>query len=66
MIQGLEQVECRCGMPESGMKPDDLPVKTWRGTKIPAEVRRSVADERAIKLADNSLRAQYLTSMIEE
>lgn len=26
------------------MNPDDLPVKTWRGAKIPAEVRKFISE----------------------
>ena len=45
MIQDLEQIEYRRGMLEFGMKPEDLSVKTWRGAKIPVEVRESVNEE---------------------
>jgi len=41
MIQDLEQIEYRSGMLEAGMEPGSRPVKTWRGAKIPAEVRKS-------------------------
>ena len=50
MIQDLEQIEYRRGMLESGMKPDDLPVKTWRGAKIPPEVRKSINEEDILNL----------------
>ena len=50
MIQDLEQIEYRRGMLESGMKPDVLPVKTWRGAKIPAEVRQSINEEDILNL----------------
>jgi hypothetical protein len=50
MTQDLEQIEYRCGMIESDMKPDDLPVRTWRGAKIPAEVRKSINDEGILNL----------------
>jgi hypothetical protein len=50
MIQDLEQIEYRRGMLESGMKPGDLPVKTWRGAKIPAEVRKSINEEDLLNL----------------
>lgn len=50
MIQDLEQIEYRRGMIESGMKPNDLPVKTWRGAKIPAEVRKSINEEDILNL----------------
>lgn len=45
MIQDLEQIEYRCGMLEAAMRPEDLPVKTWRGAKIPVEVRKSINAE---------------------
>ena len=45
MIQDLEQIEYRRGVPESGMKPDDLPVRTWRGAEIPGEARKSINEE---------------------
>jgi len=50
MIQNLEQVEYRWGMLEAGMRPEDLPVKTWRGAKIPAEVRKSINTEDLLNL----------------
>ncbi len=50
MIQDLEQIEYRRGMLESGMKPDDLPVRTWHGAKIPAEVRKSINEEDILNL----------------
>jgi len=50
MIQDLEQIEYRREMLEPGMKPDDLPVKTWRGAKIPGEVRRSINEENVLNL----------------
>jgi hypothetical protein len=50
MIQDLEQIEYRCGMLEAGMKPGDLPVQTWRGAKIPAEVRKSINEEDILNL----------------
>jgi hypothetical protein len=50
MIQDLEQIEHRRGMLEPGMKVDDLPVKTWRGAKIPVEVRKSINEENILNL----------------
>jgi hypothetical protein len=50
MIQDLEQIEYRKGMLEKGMKPADLPVKVWRGAKIPAEVRKRVNAENLLNL----------------
>jgi len=50
MIQDLEQIEYRSGMLQSGMKPGDLPVRTWRGAMIPAEVRKSINEEDILNL----------------
>lgn len=35
---------------EPGMKVDDLPIRTWRGAKIPAEVRKSINEEDILNL----------------
>jgi len=45
MIQDLEQIKYRSGMLKANIKPEDLPVKTWRGAKIPAEIRKSINAE---------------------
>lgn len=45
MIQDLEQIEYRRGMLEKCMKPEDLPVRVWRGSKIPADVRAAINAE---------------------
>ena len=50
MIQDLKQAEYQRGMIESSMNPNDLPVKTWHGTGIPAEVRTSINDEGILNL----------------
>jgi hypothetical protein len=50
MIQDLERIDYRRGMLEAGMKVDDLPVRTWRGAKIPAEARKSINDEDILNL----------------
>ena len=50
MIQDLEQIEYRWGMLEKGMKPGNLPVKVWRGAKIPADVRKAVNEENLLNL----------------
>ncbi len=50
MIQDLEQIEYRRGMLERGMKPDSLPVKAWRGVKIPADMRAAVSGEDLLNL----------------
>ena len=50
MIQDLEQIEYRKGMLEKGMKPENLPLKVWRGVKIPADVRTAVNAEDLLNL----------------
>ena len=50
MIQNLEKIEYRKGMLDKGMKPDDLPVKVWSGTKILAEVRKAINQENLLNL----------------
>jgi hypothetical protein len=50
MIQKLEKIEYRKGMLDKGMKLDDLPVKVWSGTKIPAEVRKTINEENLLNL----------------
>ena len=50
MIQDLEQIEYRWGMIEKGMKPENLPVKVWRGAKIPADVRKAINEENILNL----------------
>ncbi|NLI82922.1 MAG: hypothetical protein GX443_14700 [Deltaproteobacteria bacterium] len=50
MIQDLEQIEYRRGMLEKGMRPVDLPVKVWRGSKIPADVRAAINTENLLNL----------------
>lgn len=50
MIQDLKQIEYRKGMLEKGMKPEDLPVEVWRGSKIPADVRAAISAENLLNL----------------
>ena len=50
MIQDLERIEYRNGMLEKGMKPDDLPVKVWRGAKITADVKKAINEENLLNL----------------
>ena len=44
-VRYLEQIEYRRGMLKNGMVPEDLPVKVWRGTEIPTDVQKAVAEE---------------------
>lgn len=50
MIQNLERIEYRKGMLERSMKPENLPLKDWRGGKIPANVRAAVNEEDLLNL----------------
>ena len=50
MIQELEMIEYRKGMLKKGMKPDVLPVKVWRGGKIPAEIRKAINENDILNL----------------
>jgi len=50
MVQDLEQIEYRCGMLKKGMKAKILPVKVWRGAKIPSEVRKAIREENLLNL----------------
>ncbi len=50
MIQDLEQIEYRHGMLKKGMKAKYLPVKVWRGAKIPSEVRKAIREEDLLNL----------------
>jgi hypothetical protein len=50
MIQNLERIEYRKGMLEKGMKPENLPLKVWRGGEIPANVRAAVNEEDLLNL----------------
>ena len=49
-LKDLKQIEYRKGMPEKGMKLEDLPVQVWSGTEIPAEVRKAINDENLLNL----------------
>lgn len=50
MVQDLEQIEYRRGMLMKGMKAKSLPVKVWRGSKIPSEVRKAIREEDLLNL----------------
>ena len=50
MIQNLEQIEYCRGMLEDGMKPSDIPARTWRREQIPTEVLKSINDEGILDL----------------
>jgi hypothetical protein len=50
MMQDLEQIEYRKGMLEKGMKPENLPLKVWRGGKIPGNVCAAVNKEELLNL----------------
>lgn len=50
MIQDLEAIEYRHGILEKRLKPDRLPVRVWRGAKIPPEVRKAINEENLLNL----------------
>lgn len=50
MVQDLEKIEYRRGMLEKGMRPEDLPVKVWRGSEIAADVRAAINMENLLNL----------------
>ncbi len=50
MHSKLKQIEYRHGMIEKGMKAKDLPVKVWRVTGIPVEVREAIDAENLLNL----------------
>ena len=50
MIQNLERIEYRKGLLEKGMKAGGLPVKVWRGARIPADVRKAINEEDLLNL----------------
>jgi hypothetical protein len=50
MIQNLKKIEYRKGMLERSMKPENLPLKVWRGGKIPGNVRAAVIEEDLLNL----------------
>jgi len=50
MHKDLEQIEYRWRLLDKGMKPESLPVKVWRGAKIPAEVCSAINEENLLNL----------------
>ncbi len=50
MLQILEQVEYRWGLLEDGKSPGELPVKSWRGAKIPKKFRKALLEEDLLNL----------------
>lgn len=50
MNQNIEQIDYRFGLLGPGMKPDNLPVITWCGSEIPAEVLKSIDKEGILSL----------------
>jgi hypothetical protein len=50
MIQNLERIEYRKGMLEKGINPENLPLKVWRGGKIPANDHAAVNEEDLLNL----------------
>ena len=50
MISNLEEIEYRHGMIEKDMKSENLPVKVWRGAKIPPDTRKAIHEENLLNL----------------
>jgi hypothetical protein len=50
MADDLKRIEYRSGLVESGKEPHDLPLKTWCGADIPAEIAEAVRKERLLEL----------------
>lgn len=50
MTGDLERIEYRSGLLEAGKGPDDLPLKTWSGADIPAEIAKAIRKERLLEL----------------
>jgi hypothetical protein len=50
MIKNLEHIEYRCDILEKGMKPNDLSVEVWRGSKIPTDVLVAINAENMFNL----------------
>lgn len=48
----LEQIEYRKGMLEKSMKPENLPMKVWRGVRISANVCAAVNEEDLLNLGN--------------
>jgi hypothetical protein len=47
---GIERIEYRHGLVETGMSPDDLPTETWTGPAMPPGVRWAIEKERLLEL----------------
>lgn len=50
MTGDLERIEYRSGLLDGGKEPHDLPLKTWSGADIPAEIAEAVRKERLLEL----------------
>jgi hypothetical protein len=50
MVQDLESIEYRRGLLERGQNPQTLPLKVWRGTNIPDEVRKAINEDDLLNL----------------
>lgn len=45
MLQDIERVEYRGGMLEDGRTPYNLPVTSWKGSKIPSELLKQIRED---------------------
>jgi len=50
MIQILEQIDYRYGLIGMNLKERDLPVKSWRGYRIPSRVRKAIIENDLLNL----------------
>ena len=50
MIQGLERIEYRHGMLETGTTPKSLPMRTWSGERISPEIRKAIHEDDILNL----------------
>ena len=48
MIQDIQRIEYRSGVLPKGMRRSSLPVQTWKGSKIPVELRKAIIRENAL------------------
>ncbi|MBN2376433.1 MAG: hypothetical protein JXD22_08530 [Sedimentisphaerales bacterium] len=74
MARELKQIECRQGMLEKDMKPEDLPVRVWCEAKIPAGMCTAINMENLLnfggaqgdKKAGDPMEYDYLKQILTE
>ncbi|WP_041640931.1 hypothetical protein [Magnetococcus marinus] len=50
MLQDLKAIEYRWGLLKPGMKPSDLPLKTWKSSNIPSEFIKQMHEVNLLNL----------------